>query len=752
MHTIPLPGCTPTPLAAYLKALGVFRILSQQRPDSTPRAYWQGNTFILSSALDRDALLDFLIHHYAPSPLVAPWNGGSGFMDGEDEPVISSVTRSLAPRFKLYRDIIKDTFRVLDELGLTATAKEIRAAQEGRKLAKKAKDKAAEKDWDEKFKIAKATFLNAKALLLLRCRNCFPEAALEWLDASYVLTEEGAKYPPLLGTGGNDGNLDFTYNFMQRLGELFDLADPAASATPGARGLLDNALLATPISGLSSSLIGQFGPAANGGANASTGFDAKSTLNPWDFVLALEGALLFAAATIKRLEGTEPGQLVYPFCVQASGSGYGSSAPIDEEATRSSEIWMPLWQAPIRLAELQTLLAEGRAQIGKRPVKNGVDFARAIASLGVDRGIGEFQRYGLYERNGNNYYAVPLQRLRVQRDSVTSDLLAASDGWIQRFFSKAKAAKAPGSVARAARRLEAAILAQCAAAQTGHGPTTQELLASLGDCERALATSAKWTAKNYLKPIPPLSPAWIKAAATADPEYRLAAALASLRLWVNKQFFPIRRHLEPVKVVPGDSAWAAWDEDAADVVSSDGDATALLCAIMRRRLLLAQKLGGESWPEFASLSAWPADIAAFIEGRFDDERFIRLLWALSLVVFRDNDGTPQLPRPKSDETLPSAFYGQLKLCFAHRLPEDRKVPVTPSIFHLAASGDGTRASEHALRRLHASSIPVAHVHIALSGQAAERTAAALLFPLWDSQLAEACKPVARHLFAQPTQL
>src|SRR5690606_2952833 len=107
---------------------------------------------------------------------------------------------------------------------------------------------------------------------------------------------------------------------------------------------------------------------------------------------------------------------------------------------------------------------------------------------------------------------------------------------------------------------------------------------------------------------------------------------------------------------------------------------------------------------------------------------------------------------KAGETRPSAFFGQLKLCFAQRLPEDRKVPVTPSIFHLAATGDGARASEQALRRLHASSIPVAHVHIALSGQAAERTAAALIFPLWDSQLAEACEPVALHLFSQPTQL
>ena len=712
MHTLPLPGCTPTPLAAYLKALGLFRILAQQLPDSAPRAHWQGNSFVLTSTLDRDGLRDFLLNRYAPSPLVAPWNGGSGFYPKDNTSAVKAISAASAPRFDTYRDTLAAAREAINRLALT------------------------EKPDAER-----------KERLLLRCRNTFSETALEWLDSAFVLTEGGAKYPPLLGTGGNDGRLEFTNNFMQRLGELFDLADPAAPATAEAVSLLDNALFATPARGLSDKPIGQFSPAAGGGANASTGFDAKSTLNPWDFVLALEGALLFAAAAIKRLEGTEPGQLVYPFCVQPSGSGYGSSATADENDARC-EIWMPLWQSPIGLSELQTLLAEGRAWVGRRPAKNGVDFARAVASLGVDRGIGEFQRYGFHVRNGLAYFATPLQRLRVHRDHVTADLLAACDGWIQRFLPKAGSANAPGSVTRAARRLEAAILAQCAAAQTDHRPTAQELLASLGDCERALATSAKWTAENYLKPVPPLSSEWIEAAATDDPEYRLAASLASLGLWVNKQFFPIRRHLEPVKTGLGSSSWADWDDEASDVVSSDASATSLLIAIMRRRLLLAAKISAESWPEYARLTAWPSDIAAFIEGRFDDDRFIRLLWGLSLVGFNSAPATPQLSRPNSD--TPPAFYGQLKLCFASRLPEDRKVPVTPSIFHLAASGDGTRASEQALRRLHASSIPVAHVVIGLSGQASERSAAALLFPLWDSQLKDVCEPVARHLFSSPT--
>lgn len=63
-----------------------------------------------------------------------------------------------------------------------------------------------------------------KEELLLLCRNTLPEPALQWLDAAYVLTDDGAKYPPLLGTGGNDGRLEFTNNFMQRITEVMDCA------------------------------------------------------------------------------------------------------------------------------------------------------------------------------------------------------------------------------------------------------------------------------------------------------------------------------------------------------------------------------------------------------------------------------------------------------------------------------------------------------------------------------------------------
>jgi CRISPR-associated protein Csx17 len=712
MTIIQLHGCTPTPLASYLKGLGVFRILSQQRPDTEPRAFWKDNCLHLSSTLDATALKDFFLKDYSPSPLVSPWNGASGFYPKNNTTAIRAIESSTAPRLTLYRNTIAEAREAIEALNLT---------------------EKPEKDTKEK--------------LLLRCRNTFSDAALDWLDSAYVLTEEGAKYPPLLGTGGNDGRLEFTNNFMQRVTEVLDITSPNAAATAQSTAFLDHALFSTPVKGLAvDKPIGQFNPSSSGGANASTGFDAKSIINPWDFILALEGTILFASAVLKRLEGTAPGQLAYPFCVQPSGSGYGSSSKSDENDSRC-EIWMPLWSSPASLSEIKTLFSEGRAWVGRRPAKNGVDFSRAIASLGVDRGISEFQRYGFHVRNGLAYFATPLQRFRVRRNSVIADLLSDCDGWIQVFLGKARSDNAPGSIQRAARNLEAAIIAQCASAQNNNPAITQELLMVLGECEQAIASASKWTEENFIRPIPPLTSQWVSSADTGSTEYRLAASLASLRLWVGQSYLPVRSHLESVKVGPGSPPWASWsDSSTPEVVSSNTDASSLLIGIMRRRVLLAQKTSPASWPEFSKISVWPSDIADFIEGRIDEPLFIRLLWGLCLIDFsRESSPNIRLHKP-SASAIPSALFAQLKLCFASRLPENKEIPVTPEIFNLAASGDGTRASQHALRRLHGSSIPILHIPINLSGETVRRTAAALLFPLWDTQLKETCEIIAPEFF------
>ena len=54
---------------------------------------------------------------------------------------------------------------------------------------------------------------------------------MPWLDACFALGEDGPSFFPLLGTGGNDGRLEFTNNFMQRLADVIPFA---AGAEPTA--------------------------------------------------------------------------------------------------------------------------------------------------------------------------------------------------------------------------------------------------------------------------------------------------------------------------------------------------------------------------------------------------------------------------------------------------------------------------------------------------------------------------------------
>ncbi|MBW7940649.1 MAG: type I-U CRISPR-associated protein Csx17, partial [Candidatus Omnitrophica bacterium] len=82
MPDIVLHGCKPEPLMAYLKALGLFRLVSEQA-DPNATACWREDAFVLGSCLTEEALLHFFLYDYKPTPILGPWGGGSGFF-GKD--------------------------------------------------------------------------------------------------------------------------------------------------------------------------------------------------------------------------------------------------------------------------------------------------------------------------------------------------------------------------------------------------------------------------------------------------------------------------------------------------------------------------------------------------------------------------------------------------------------------------------------------------------------------------------------------
>ena len=691
MPTITLNGCAPIPLAHYLKALGILRLASEQ-VDATARGSWLNDYLSLHLSADATAITEFFTHSYRPTAVLAPWNGGSGFFPKDNDEALTAIEKSNASRLEPYR------------VGIAA------ARQELNRLALKAKPDG-----------------EAKTLLLQSCRNSFPEDALGWLDAVFVLGQDGAKFPPLLGTGGNDGRLEFTNNFMQRITEVMDPAtgEPTAESARWLRA----ALFGSAAPGLAiRAPVGQFFPGAAGGANATSGFDAPSAVNPWDFILMIEGALLFAAASVKRMESADDGTLVYPFCVRQAGVGYASAAEADEVEARC-EMWMPLWDKPTTLAELRAIFSEGRAQVRGRNARSGVDFAQATVTLGVDRGIAAFQRYGFQVRNGLAYFATPLDRVIVRRNA-RADLLADIEQWHDRLRQKAGPRanpEPPASVARALNQLERCIIELC---RDDSPSSLQSLIAAFGATERALARSFKWTAGAYLRPLHGLKERWLDDADDDSPEFRLAQSVAGMSAWLGKKTVWFRQHLEPVGITANkERSWVSWDDTADnDVAWHDGDLTDALNAILARRVMRVGQSGAKGWPDESKRFAHLDDITAFIEGRTNDDLLADLIWGLSLLDWQKVKPLPSEFRGVQ-EAIPSSFYAMLRLCFRPSNGLDDTIPLVPAILHRAMNGDGQSASELAARRLRGSGNAPLVKDLPVSGDIARRTAAAMLFPI-----------------------
>lgn len=96
IHVHRLDGCAPTPLAHYLKALGVLRLVAEQA-DHDARAWWEGDSFRLATRLNHDELGSFFLRDYEPTPLISPWNKGAGFYSPTD-PAITPKIRRISQR------------------------------------------------------------------------------------------------------------------------------------------------------------------------------------------------------------------------------------------------------------------------------------------------------------------------------------------------------------------------------------------------------------------------------------------------------------------------------------------------------------------------------------------------------------------------------------------------------------------------------------------------------------------------------
>jgi CRISPR-associated protein Csx17 len=702
-NVLALPGCQTQPLASYLKALGVFRLVAEQK-DPQARCYWQENGFYLVSSLDAPALEQFFLREYQPTPILAPWNGQTGFFPKDKGNTLTQVRNSTTVRFQSYREAIEIALTIVHEMGL-------------------------QKQPSEK----------GKKRLLVKLRNQLPDPALPWLDTCSLIADEEIKFPPLTGSGGNDGNLEFSRTFMQRLLDL--IKKDQGTPQPEADVLLQASLFGEILPGLSfKGSIGQFHPLAAGGVNAHPGFQADSRVNAWDFVLMMEGLILFRAGSTRRYEHTAPGELSYPFTVRASAVGYGSASEADKAR---AELWVPVWTTPVGLKGLQSLFSEGRAKVQKRTAQTGVDFARGLSNLARQRGIHAFVRYSFLERNGLSYFAIPLGQFAPQQQPQV-DLLADIDSWLMS-LRRTNSETSPASVRNAYRYLEESIFEL--ACGKGH---FLDVVMALGAMEAALSRSLKFTLEKGIKPFPTIwgkayerAKQWLVALATDEPEFRLALALAGRPL-MRQRLVKVREKRR------GKTIRLEWAEENDPITTwQQGSLTTNLLHLLQREAIEQQQQSkaesSQSSEEQADMASQAqessqasmrpkayaslSDVAAWINGNVDEVRLEAILRGLCLLKIPDQ---PVPFEPHLPPDLPPAFRVLVNVHSGLVKWGEQKVEVkrVPNLLGQLTAGDCFSATTLALHRLRADGLPIGlDEGIYEPPERTRRMGAALAFPL-----------------------
>lgn len=696
MHVHTLDGCAPAPLAHYLKALGVLRLVAEQA-DPQARGWWDGDRFRLATALDEAALIEFFAESCAPLPIFNPWGGRSGFYPGSTEKgaraSLEAIEISTHPRLAEYRSAITTVRHVIRH----------------------------------SFRGQKPTDEN-KARLIAALRMQVRGAAATWIDVVSALigTRDGeleSAYPALFGTGGNEGSGSYTSAYMSAVVACMD----------GHRPSLRAALFAYPA------------PATDTGQNMLQ-FQPEGPASPWEILFAVTGAGLIRSSVVTRATSSGSRWMSSPFYVSPSSFGYASAARLDEftlqkgsERAGRGEQWFPLWGQPSSIAEVTRIFTEGRANARARRAMDGWSMARAAATLGVSRGVIAFQRFGYLQRNNQSlHYAVPLGQFAVADRIVPSQAcLDDLDAWLASLHRIARHKDSPSRLRIAQRRLMTELFGVCQAAES---PVLwQRVLLALGEVEAIMRTGSGFKAH----PIPPLRPEWVEAADDGTAEFRLALAFALQARGFQKghghSVDDIRRHWLPLDrkrhhrfATTGDTMNPRL-EARPDVVMNGRNGVEDAISLLERRQVEATREGLRRFPlkPAPRAAATSADLSAWVQGQVDPDRTLglaralmaldRSLWAQQIVAIR-----PPPPGPP----MPDDAWMCIRLAhLAWPLPDGRDLPCDPAILRRLSSGDAATALDLALRRLRTAGLRPAIRATTAPPDVARLWAAALAFPI-----------------------
>ena len=177
-----------------------------------------------------------------------------------------------------------------------------------------------------------------------------------------------------------------------------------ARSLASARDLIDG----TEAEQLAGAAVGQFDPASAGGPGSSRFGAAESLVNPWGYVLLVEGALLFAASAVRRQPACRrPGRDAV-HRRRAPRTGRPAARRARSRAARSGRRYghaSSPWRRSSRCSP-----RHARRGAAGRPAARSTSTRRPAPSAWPGASS-EFTRYGLQRRNGLAFAAVPLARV-----------------------------------------------------------------------------------------------------------------------------------------------------------------------------------------------------------------------------------------------------------------------------------------------------------------------------------------------------
>ncbi|MEB3165015.1 MAG: type I-U CRISPR-associated protein Csx17 [Prochlorothrix sp.] len=492
-----VPNLSPNSGLSYLKGLGLLAI-------SGSRGWWRGSQFVLEA--DLGEVCDRFLREYEPKPIAAPWNSKAGFQTGSLPVLEGSRWQRLNRGYQIIWDVTQ---------GVIAQEK----AAGGKKLESK----------------------DLKLLLPpLMKERCEDDASLDWLSACFVLIQregrEQVRINTLLGTGGNISTTDLGNAYLQACQNLWNnqgqvkagvaqLTQAAVTGQVTPKSLVQSALLAHLSA--NADLLGEV---PIGDENYPLPQSASTQLsNPVDYILAVEGLLLFSGSVKDLSEQSGEGALnsiaLYPLLLEVNT---GSANTSDRTEKQKHEVWFPLWETPLTCQEYRRHLARNLQFRLANQVRDTVDLLQLLAQKSEQLKFKRYLRCGFWTRKGQGDYLIPIDIV----EPGGGDLLSELRQW--RFANRPNSGDKKQSQGLFNRLTH--LQKQMFAVQQGQGSIAL-LLESLGAVEQYQSQ----VQPPYSTPVPTLSDRWVEAmlAEVPTPEARLAVCLAStqLRPYISKGAF-----------------------------------------------------------------------------------------------------------------------------------------------------------------------------------------------------------------------